>query len=390
MQIIDEIEILEFFNLLISLAKSKWIDMEKVETQWKEAANELISKVSLSQPEYIDLINKVCKSEKIEQVLMHIYNNFVVNDGVRKEADKAFFMLLSRSNNEIKAVFEPKVIDILSVEDNHLLTVIELIKDDPMVKTLFIEKRYSKKLLESLISRAKTINDFYLYKRYSIALLDYYEIFEGELGDLRNEFINAFYSNYKYLTDTRILGYSWESLSDVKAKIEVLDSCIIEEILNEYPNTTKSKIQVEQIKALTSKLEPAKRNELRFIHIIKPKFSSKIERSIYKLLNEFLVKDLKFESDWEKIDGKFVQMYNKDSSIITFDSVNGYDEESFIIKYEEKELKIRFYANYEMQELYLEIDGDKIVVNDLEEVNEILTKNIQEKLSQWLNTNQSV
>lgn len=385
-QIIDKIEILDLFNSLISLAQSKWNDMETVEARWKDVADELISKATLSHLEYIDLINKICQSEKIEPVLMHIYNNFNINAGIRKEADKAFFMLLSRSHNDIKQIFEPKVIDILDIEDNHLLSIIDLIKDDDTVKAFFTETHYSKKLLESLISRAKTINDFYLYKRYAIALLDYYQEFNGDLSDQRKEFINAFTTNYKYLTDTRTLGYSWESLSDVKGKIQFLDSTIIEEILNEYPDTKKSKIQTEQIRVLTAHIDEAKRNELRFKHLIKPDASSKIQRSINKLLNETLLSNLNFSYDWEKVDGKLVDTYRKGTDLIIYDTEDDNDVETYSIRYNEREIDIKFYADYKDAALFLEINNEKNNITSPQELKDLLTQMVKEVLEEWLGT----
>lgn len=383
-QIIDEIEISDFFNLLIELVESKWSDMKQVDAKWKEVANEFLSKVSLSQPEYIDLINKAIISENLNQILLHIYNSFIVNDAVRKEADKAFFMLIARASNHMRAEFEPKILDILSIEDNHLFAIIELLINDDKVKSLFIEKNYSKKLLESLISRAQTINDFYLYQRYTIALLDYYEIFEGELWELRDGFISAFSSNFKYLTTTRTLGYSWESLNEVKERLHILDVSIIEALLNEYPESKKSKIQQEQIKALIEHLEEAKRTELKFIYIIKPVVLFKIERKISKALNEILVKELEFEYDWEKINNKYVDTYRKGSDLIILDIDNQRDSAEFFIKYNGYELDIRIYSNYVKRELYFEINDEKFVITNIEEGTDQLILKVKQQLDELL------
>ncbi|XZF75591.1 SIR2 family protein [Bacillus sp. AL-1R] len=384
MQIIDEIEILDFFNLLIRLVQTKWNDLEQVEVHWEKVAEELISRTSLGQAEYIDLINKVIESEKLDQVLSHIFNSFVVEESVRKEADKAFFMLLSRSGNEIITTFEPKLTDILSVEDNHLLAIIDLLQIDDKVNELFVERGYSKILLESLVSRAKTINDFYLYKRYVIALLDYYKIFEGELWGLKDKYIEAFFSNYMYLTTTRTLGYSWESLNDVKDKVDILDTDIIEGILNQYSDNKKSNIQKEQILVLTSKLEKLKSHELQFKHIIKPRFSNKLERNVSKLLNETLVKEFHFIYDWEKIDNKYVDTFRKGSDLIIFESTNELELTFFRLAYEENNFEIKIYANYEKPEVYLEINGVKSTVETVENLVEIVIEKLKKTLFEWV------
>lgn len=383
MQIIDKIEILEFLKRLVILKNSKWIDLEKVEKEWLDIANELSSTSPMDEIEYTNLINKVVEAEKIEQVLLQIYNNFVISDGARKEADRAFFTLLSKADTSLIGSFESKVTDMLAIEDNHLLAVIDLLKNEVAVKDLFVKKKYSKKLLESLLSRANTINDFYLYKSYTIALLDYYEIFSGELWGLKGEFVKVFTGNYQYLTNTRTLGYSWESLQDVEEKLKVLADDIVEEIIMRYPNATKSKIQKEQILALTSTLKKVKRNRLNFIHIIKPRYAERIEIVITKELESTLVKTQKFEMDYERIDDKWVDIYTKDSSIVIVEPTTTNEEEIIQIKFDEKELIIKFYADYNKEEFYLNIGEVSLVNPEIGELKNSLNENINQILSEW-------
>ncbi|MDQ0929979.1 hypothetical protein QFZ25_004039 [Bacillus atrophaeus] len=386
-QIIDKLEILDFYKHIVRLVQSKWNDMNTVELELETAANDLMAETPLSEVEYLDIIDKIQQLNKTDQVLLHIYNKFITDDGLRKEADKAFFMLLARSHSDIQSKFESKTQDILGVEDNHLLTLIDLIRDDSEVKSFFIaNKHYSQQLLESLISRANNINDFYLYQIYTIALLDYYEIFKGDLGNKRSDFIKSFCGNYKYLTDTKTLGYSWQSLTDVKRKIPVLDTGIIEEILNEYPKENITKIQKEQILSLVENLDKPKRFDLLYKHIWEPETSLYIERNTYKLLNELLVKNNGFVYDWNTSDEKYT--YKKDIDLIEFDCPNPFDNETKIyrIKYNEKEIMFKFYPDYkEMKVVYVyEIDDDKVSVRSLKSFIDMLQEKIKEDLSQWL------
>jgi len=384
MQIIDQIEILDFFNLLITLANTKWNDIEKVESQWNEVADELISKVFHNETEYIDLINKISQSDKLEQILSHLYKNFIVNDAVRTAADNAFFRLLSRANEELITKLEPKVTNILALEDNHLLSILELLRDEESIKSLFVEKKYSKKLLESLISRSESVNDFYLYKCYALALIDYYDIFEGELFDFKDEFIDAFVSNYKYLTNSRTIGYSWESLNEVEKRLVILSQDIIENIVQKYPNTLKSKIQKEQIRALTSHLEPIEKARIQYKYVLEPSLLDKVELGTSRALDEILVKKHKFQFSWrERVNNKIVDTFRRDSILIIFDSIENSYEKYFSIKYGDIEHRIEVGADFSSQKVFLKIDDMEIPILPKDNVVELSKKHIEEKLEKW-------
>ncbi|WP_394548137.1 SIR2 family protein [Priestia aryabhattai] len=382
-QIIDQIDIIDFLEQLDVLANSKWNDLKKVENEWQEVSEELILKSVSSDINYIDLVNKSLKTTKTEQILSNIYKRFTLNDALRNAADKAFFMLLSRVDAKLITKFEAMVTSILEVEDNHLLTILELLKDDTHIRELFIEKKYSKKLLESLISLSETINDFYLYKRYAIALLDYYEIFDGKLWGLKSNFIDAFLHNYGYLTSTRTLGYSWESLDEVKGKLSTLTNDVIEDIVKKYSDTSNS-VQVEQIKALTSHLDGNEKTRMIYEYVMKPRIIEKIERVTIKVLMENLVRGNDFQSDIEKIDDKFADTFRKDSLLLTLTSSGDNHNKTFHIKFGEQVIIITTYAgNYANREFYLKMNNQDILIQVPNDVIEPLTNCIEGKLKEW-------
>ncbi|GGM31734.1 hypothetical protein GCM10011351_17430 [Paraliobacillus quinghaiensis] len=379
-QIIDQTEILSFLDELTILTETKWKDLEMVEAEWEKAVEDLVDKKT-NDTTYTDLINKINFSEKKEQVLTSLFNKFTVSEGERDQINKAFFKLISHFTEDELREHESKIIDILAVEGNHILYIIEILQEDERLKQIFIDNNYMKKFLETLISVSNSINDFYLYKRYATALLDFYQLNNGQLWGFEEEFIDAFISNYRYLTYSRTLGYSWESLNDVKHKLNVLSVDMIEQLLEKFSNNPfRNKIQKEQMSALLASLDERNQCKLKYRYIIRPKIDFKLERQLCDYLEEILTDELNYEESWDE-EG---YVFEKDTNKISVKFYSGLDKINFIVNNQIH--LIKYYVDCDNVNMILKIDQTSIPIEESKTDNIInaIKEILQENIVKWL------
>lgn len=392
-QIIDEIELDQFLGTLYVLSEYKVSEGENLIEKWTEVGDKLLKDTKLTTPVYKHLVNEVLQSGMAEQVLKHIYKQFNVDSGARVQADAAFFKILAKMDQVERAQqqINTMVIDILSMEDNHLLSILELIENDPEVKDLFdVNPLYALTLLGSLLSRAFTVNDFYYYKIYTIGLLTYYKLFEGELGEYRSDFTKAFYSNYRYMTRSNSLGYSYKSLNDVEKELvkAKLDCEIVKEIVDLYPSSTKNKFEIGQVGVIISYLNSIEEKMvLYFTHIMKPLFEVKTYRWLYKYLIDEFVKKEGFEYEIEEDLGEM--SVKKDEKVIGYRTLNTSDALEIELYYDAEILKINVFINYELKKVQFCIGDNSIYFKDeveivKEETKEFILTNIKEFISDQL------
>ncbi|WP_179106463.1 SIR2 family protein [Terribacillus halophilus] len=383
-QIIDEIELDQFLTTLNVLSEYKVIEGETLIERWTEVGDRLLKDTKLTAPVFKHLVDEVVQSGMTEQVLKHIYSQFNVDSGARVQADTAFFKILSamdpsqREQQQINVM----VTDILGTEDNHLLGILELIEKDAEIKELFlVNPLYSSSLLRSLLSRAITVNDFYYYKIYSIGLLTYYRLFEGELGEYRNDFTKAFYSNYRYMTRSKSLGYSYNSLNEVEEELDKanLDYEIVKEIVDHYPSSTKNKFEIEQIGAIISYLDSVDdQMVLYFTHIMKPLFEVKTYRSLYKYLKEEFVDKEGFEYE---VDEDLEEMFvKKDQKVIGYRTLNTSGSIEIEFYFNAEIIKLDVFINYELRKVQFNIGENSMYLKDeleIEQTKEFILDNIK-------------
>ncbi|EJR55511.1 hypothetical protein IK3_05605 [Bacillus toyonensis] len=305
-EIIDEIGILEFLESLILLTQDKWNNNKLIEEKWKDAAEELLSINDFNHIRYKNLISKIVGANKYINVLNYIYKTFIENSSLRSEAAVAYFsILLEIKGNELPEL-ERQATDILATEDGYLLSFIKLLLDAEDMNGFFREKSYDKKLLESFISRASATIYFHQYELYSRGLLECYKALDGDLEGDREAFVDAFYSNYRYLTDTKTKGYSYLSLRTVRDLLKWLDEDIIDSILDCYPTSTKNPIQKEQIEALISAVAvESKKNQLRYDYIYKIEIYEMLQRVIGHKVSKVLIRENKFEWEHDELSDPF-------------------------------------------------------------------------------------
>ncbi|MER0467743.1 SIR2 family protein [Bacillus cabrialesii subsp. cabrialesii] len=358
MQIIDQIEILDFFTTLIELTDAKWNDAKLIEEQWTESTMELLSASGISTIHFNSIISSTIEAERYSEALNQIYNAFITNSSPRGIACNAFFTILSKIPPTEVGAFEIKTIDILQMNDAHLFHIVELIKKDVDIRNLFSANGYDKKLLESLILKARTNNSFYEYEHNAKELLEYYGAFNGSLGELEELFIDAFYYNYSYLTKTRTLGYAFESLKTVEEDLKNFKEEIVVKILQRYPTSRKSDVQIEQIEALIATIPtPERQNQLRF-HFIQEQSIIEVLRNTVRIrLSSILPReDYKLHWDNNSIDddtlnGKYQSL--TDEGDITFNE----NENRFSISYTGEELVIHVKPDFKTGEISVIINS---------------------------------
>lgn len=384
-QIIDEIELKHFLQTLNLISAYKVSEDKTIKKHSIEIGDELIRDNNQNDPVYILKIDKVIGSGTAEEVLKHIYKRFNVDSGTRVQASAAFFKILARMDqNEAPQPIKSQVIDILSVEDNHLLSILKLIEDDPKIEALFADQFYSSALLSSLISRSLTINDFDYYKEYSIGLLTYYRLFNGNLMEYRSRFVEAFYSVYRYMTQSRSRGYSFMSLNDVKKELKLacLDYELVQDIISVYPFDIKNEKQKEQIRAIINHLEPSNRTKLYFSYILKPVLEFKIYRLLYSYLQKNIVEELEFKviSSSMDADEHFIQ---KDETKIGYETIDTGETIEINFYVNDAVLKIVIAMNKELNQVEFKLDDKSIYLTEDEGINkevpkEFLLSNIRE------------
>ncbi|PGV87379.1 SIR2 family protein [Bacillus thuringiensis] len=380
-EIIDDIEILDFLELLGILVEMKWNAIETVREKWEESTDLLIS-TRTNDIEFTTIINKTIEANKFEEALNQIYQSFIKMDVNRSRSSKAFFCLLSKIPEGSLENFDREVLEILETDDDFLLSIIRLIKENTSVRELFNKKNYNLRLLDSLISRAQSVNDFGLYEAYANALIDYYIIFNRDLGNYEDEFVKAFYDNYKYLTNTKTLGYSFESLLGIKDKLKQLDEYIVIKILNLYPKSAKSKIQIEQITEIIKGISPeTKGAELLYKYGYQQLYFEKLERITLNTVHSYLTKDLNYSYFSEDVFGPLDDIYTAPNST---DKVTVKEEESIVtMKYNENEIKIYIQPDYTNKTLQLFIGEEIKIFKNKDEFKHFLIEGIQASLDSW-------
>ncbi|WP_176397878.1 SIR2 family protein [Bacillus cereus] len=382
-QIIDQIEILDFFDTLIKLTTAKWNNAKLIEEQWAESTMELLSPSGTSEIQFNNIIYHTINAGKYSDVLNHIYQSFITNSSPRGIACNAFFTILSKIQLKEAEKFDSKIIDILQMEDVHLFHIVDLIQKDAEVKKLFITKEYDKILLDSLISRARTNTSFYEYESNAKVLLEYYKAFNGQLGESEERFIDAFYYNYCYLTNTRTLGYAFESLRTVQGELNNFNEDTVVKILERYPTTRKSSVQIEQINALiTSYYEPARQNEMLYQYIVRPLIKEKLQRSISNVLYRLLAKDRGFEYDIEMVED-LMMITSYKSATSNGEVIAEEKEDNFTITYNDNSLIINILPDLENGVANLEA-GEQVFKNiDPDKIRDMITPIIEEAFNSW-------
>lgn len=66
-QIIDQIEILDFFNILKELTTAKWNDVKLIEEQWMESTMELIAPSGISVIQFNNIIAQTINAKNIQK-----------------------------------------------------------------------------------------------------------------------------------------------------------------------------------------------------------------------------------------------------------------------------------------------------------------------------------
>ncbi|OPD49294.1 SIR2 family NAD-dependent protein deacylase [Bacillus thuringiensis] len=385
MQIIDKMEILDFFHSLISLKDSKWNEIQLKDAEWTEFTKELLNPTGLSQLDFNIIISKTIEESKQSEVLNQIYQAFLTNSSPRGTASIAFFTILSKMSKEDAETFDNKITDILLTEDAHLISIIDLIQKDADVKRLFALKEYKRILLESLISRARTNTAFYQYEHNAKALLDYYGAFDGSLGELDEPFIDAFYYNYCYLTNTRTIGYAFYSLNTVQEDLRYFNEETVVKILQQYPNMRKSDVQIEQIEALIVTIpDPEKQHKLRFEFIQKQPIVEAIRYTVYFRLGDILSgnKEFKLHLDSrtfhdEELKGYYESLTGK--ADITFNE----NENRFSITYKGEELAIHITPDFKTGETSLFINSKSYNETESIRIRDLITPIIDDTFVKW-------
>lgn len=380
-QIIDQIEILDFFTTLIELTNTKWNDAKLIEEQWTESTMELLSPISTSH--FNTIISNTIDAKKYREALNQIYEAFIMNSSPRDKACNAFFTILSKIPREVVEEFEIKIIDILQMDGDHLFHIVELNQKDVDVKDLFITKGYDKNLLESLILKARTNNAFYQYEQNAKELLGYYRAFNGSLGKLEESFIDTFYYNYCYLTNTRTMGYAFESLKTVEEDLKNFNEKTVGKILQRYPTTRKSDVQIEQIEALIATIPTLERqNELRF-HFIQEQTIIEVLRNTVRIgLRNILPKEeykLQYDNttfDDDTLNGKYQSL--TDEGDITFNE----NENRFSISYKGEELVIHVKPDFKTGQISVTINHGTYI-KPIRELRDFITPIIIETFKNW-------
>lgn len=380
-QIIDQIEILDFFTTLIELTNTKWNDAKLIEEQWTESTMELLSPISTSH--FNTIISNTIDARKYREALNQIYEAFIMNSSPRDKACNAFFTILSKIPPEVVEEFEIKIIDILQMDGDHLFHIVELNQKDVDVKDLFITKGYDKNLLESLIFKARTNNAFYQYEQNAKELLGYYRAFNGSLGKLEESFIDAFYYNYCYLTNTRTMGYAFKSLKTVEEDLKNFNEKTVGKILQRYPTTRKSDVQIEQIEALIATIPTLERqNELRF-HFIQEQTIIEVLRNTVRIgLRNILPKEeykLQYDNttfDDDTLNGKYQSL--TDEGDITFNE----NENRFSISYKGEELVIHVKPDFKTGQISVTINHGTYI-KPIRELRDFITPIIIETFKNW-------
>ncbi|MEC5219948.1 SIR2 family protein [Bacillus atrophaeus] len=383
MQIIDQIEILDFFTTLIELTKTKWNNAKLIEEQWTESTMELLSPSGISTIQFNSIISSTIDAGRYREALNQIYNAFITNSSPRGIACEAFFTILSKIPPTEVQAFEIKTIDILQMNDAHLFHIVELNKKDVDVRNLFSAKGYDKKLLESLILKARTNNAFYQYEYNAKELLGYYGAFNGSLGELEELFIDAFYYNYSYLTNTRTLGYAFKSLKTVEEDLKNFEEEILVKILQRYPTSRKSDVQIEQIEALIATIPtPERQNELRF-HFIQEQSIIEVLRNTVRIrLSNILPKE-EFKLHWDNntfdddtFNGKYQSL--TDEGDITFNE----NENRFSISYKGEVLVIHVKPDFKTGEISVIINNETYNEKPIR-IRDLITPIIDESFKNW-------
>lgn len=382
-QIIDQIEILDFFNALVELTKSKWNNAKLIEEKWAESTMELLTPSGISPIQFNNIIRHIVDKSIYPEALRTIYLAFISNSSPRDLACNAFFSILTRIPFSQVETYESEIIDILETDDTHLLHIVELIQKDFAVKGLFTSKGYDKTLLESLISRARTNNAFYQYEYNAKGLLEYYRAFSGSLDGFEESFINAFYSNYCYLTNTRTIGYAFDSLRIVQEDLKIFDEEIIVKILQHYPTTRKSSVQIEQINALIeSRFDNVRQNELKYQYLVRPIIMERLQRSVSNVLYKILTKERGIDFDYEMVEDLMViggyESQTSNGKVTVSENENGLS-----ITYNENSLTFLISPDFEKGEASLIIDEKTFEDIDPDDIRTIITPIIENTFSEW-------
>lgn len=381
-QIIDQIEIVDFFTTLIELTNTKWNDAKLIEEQWTESTMELLSPTGISTIQFNSIISSTIDAGRYREALNQIYKAFITNSSPRDIACKAFFNILSKIPYEEVEEFEIKIIDVLQMDGDHLSHLVELNQKDADVKNLFSAKGYDKKLLESLILKARTNNAFYQYEYNAKELLGYYRAFNGSLGELEESFIDVFYYNYCYLTKTRTMGYAFESLKTVEEDLKNFNEKTVVKILQRYPTTRKSDVQIEQIEALIATIPtPEIQNELRFHFIQEKSIIEALRNTVHIGLSSNLPKE-EFKLHWDNItldddtlNGKYQSLTNE--SDITFNE----NENRFSISYKDEELVIHVKPDFKTGQISIIINNKTYNAN--KQIRDFIIPIIDETFKNW-------
>ncbi|MGN5650956.1 SIR2 family protein [Bacillus sp. Brlt_9] len=383
MQIIDEMEILDFFDSLIKSKDSKWNAMKSTKVEWKELTKELLQPAGLPDIEFNHIIIRALEDKIQFEVLDQTYQAFITNSSPRNIASKAFFSLISKLKSEEIETYDNKITDLLVTEDNHLLTIVDLIQKDDDIKKLLNTKNYKRILLESLISRAQSDKAFYQYEQYSKGLLDIYRTLSDSLDDLEKDFIEAFYRNYSYLTNTKTTGYAFESLKTVTNSLKYLNEDMILKILKRYPTTRKSSVQIEQIRALIeSQFDTVRQNELRYQYLARQIIMEKLQRSVSNVLYKILTKERGIDFDYEMADELMI-IGGYESQTSNGKVIVSENENELSITYNENSLIFKISPDFEKGEAALIIDDQTIEGINPNDIRGIITPIIEETFSKW-------
>ncbi|MED1116765.1 SIR2 family protein, partial [Bacillus paramycoides] len=384
-QIIDQIEILDFFNTLKELTTAKWNDVKLIEEQWMESTMELIAPSGISVIQFNNIIAQTINAKKYPEVLNQIYQAFITNSSIRNLACNAFFSILPKIPFEQVEEYERKIIDILETEDAHLLHIVELIQKDFEIRDLFISKGYDKILLESLISRARTNTAFYQYEYNAKGLLEYYGAFKGSLGKLEEPFIDAFYYNYSYLTNGRKIGYAFESLRTVQRDLKNLNEDTVVKILRQYPTMRKSDVQIEQMEALIATIPvPERQNKLKYDFIYKIPFVENLRHTVAFRLMNILSNNKEFEPHFKYTIFDDVELNGSYDSVTNNGNITvNESEERFIITYKGEELVINITPDLKTGEAHLVINGTTFNKIEPLEIREHIIPIIDDTFKDW-------
>lgn len=164
-----------------------------------------------------------------------------------------------------------------------------------------------------------------------------------------------------------------------------LDEDIVVKILQRYPNTRKSDVQIEQIKELISTIpDPERQNEIRFEYIHKKPIFETLHRTISMRLDRILTKDKGFELQFDhqffddfKLNGSYVSSTNKG------DVIFNENNEGFLISYNSGNLTIKVLPNFTTRETHLVINNTVYNETDPFEIRERISPNINKTFVNW-------